>query len=135
MGIKIAKDRAKLWNNTAQRRKVAFRRFQGTFGHEKLVHFGVPFGTKIGKGCAKLQKNTAQYSKQGTVRCPRVPQVGHCMAQTVNTICFARSDHVHLDGFGVALGCHLESLLETLANQSPNLSVKWGAQKAFPKKR
>ena len=50
------------------------------------------------------------------------------MAQTVNTICFARSDHVHLDGFGVALGCHLVSLLETLVNQSPNLSVKWGAQ-------
>ena len=61
--------------------------------------------------------------------------MAHCIAETVNTICFEGFAHVHLNDFGVAVRCHLKSLLDTLAIQSRNLSVKGGAQKAFAKKR
>ena len=61
--------------------------------------------------------------------------MAHCSAQAVNTICFEGCAHVHLNDFGVALRWHLGSLLDTLAIQSRNLSVKGGTQKAFAKKR
>ena len=61
--------------------------------------------------------------------------VAHFRAQTVNIICFAGFAHVNLNGFGLAFGCHLESLFDTFAIKGPNLDVRNGAQKAFAKKR
>mgnify|MGYP005657244759 CR=1 FL=1 len=112
-----------------------FCRFSGRHANESVVHFGHPFGTEIEKSGAEPVKKHAQHSKQRKVQFPMPFFVAHFVAQTVNTICFEGSAHVHLNGFGVALGCHLGSLFNNFAIKGPNLDVTRGAEKAFAKKR
>ena len=111
-----------------------FYRFSGRHAHERVVHFGHPFGTEIEKSGAEPVKKHAQHSKQRKVQFPMSLTVAHSVAQTVNTICFEGSAHVHLNGFGVALGCHLGSLFNNFAIKGPNLDVTRGAEKACAKK-
>ena len=81
-----------------------FCRFSGRHAHERVVHFGHPFGTEIEKSGAEPAKKHAKHSKQRKVQFPMPFFVAHFIAQTVNTICFEGPAHVHLNGFGVALG-------------------------------
>ena len=111
-----------------------FCRFSGRHAHESGVHFGHPFGTEIEKSGAEPVKKHAQHSKQRKVQFPMPFFVAHFVAQTVNTICFEGSAHVHLNGFGVALGCHLASLFNNFEIKGPNLDVTRGAEKACAKK-
>ena len=59
--------------------------------------------------------------------------VAHLVAQTVNTICFEGSAHVHLNGFGVALGRHLGLLFNNFAIKCPNSGITRSVQKVFAK--
>ena len=110
-----------------------FYRFSGRHAYESLVHFGHPFGTEIEKSGAEPVKKHAQHSKQRKVQCPMPFFVARFVAQTVNTICFEGFAHVHLNGFGVALGCHLGSLFDNFAIKGLNLDVTRSVQKAFAK--
>ena len=110
-----------------------FCRFSGRHAHETGVHFGHPFGTEIEKSGAEPVKKHAQHSKQRKVQFPMPFFVAHSVAQTVNTICFEGSAHVHLNGFGVALGCHLGSLFDTLAIKRFQFGRHKGCPKSFRK--
>ena len=110
-----------------------FCRFSGGHAHETGIHFGHPFGTEVEKSAAEPVKKHAQHSKQRTVQFPMSLPVAHFVAQTVDTICFEGFAHVHLNGFGVALGCHLGSLFNNFAIKGPNLDVTRGVKKAFAK--
>ena len=110
-----------------------FCRFSGRHANETGVHFGHPFGTEIEKSGAEPVKKHAQHSKQRKVQFPMPVFVARFVAQTVNTICFEGSAHVHLNGFGVALGCHLGSLFDNFAIKGLNLDVTRSVQKAFAK--
>ncbi len=110
-----------------------FCRFSGRHPGEKGGHFGHPFGTEIDKSGAKTFKKHAQHSNQRKVQFPMPFPLAHFVAQTVNTTCFEGFAHVHLNGFGVALGCHLGSLFDTFAIKGPNLDVTRGCPKSFRK--
>ena len=60
--------------------------------------------------------------------------MGHCVAQTVNTICFEGFARVRLSGFGVPLGCHLGSLLDTLVIHGRILAARGAGQNVNTKK-
>ena len=110
-----------------------FYRFLGRHAHESLLHLGHPFGNEIEKSGAEPVKKRAQHSKQRKVQFPMPFLVAHFVAQTVNTICFEGLAHIHLNGFGVALGCHLGSLFDNIAVKGLNLDVTRSVQKAFAK--
>ena len=75
-------------------------------------------------------KKHAQHSKQRKVQFLMPVFVAHFVAQTVNTICFEGFAHVHLNGFGVALGCQLGSLFDTFKLQGSIVASKMDTQNA-----
>ena len=62
-------------------------------------------------------------------RHPTSPEVAQCGIHTVITICFERSSHARLGGFGVTFGYLLRSLLVTLGSK-----LEFGEQKNDLKK-
>ena len=111
-----------------------FCRFSGRHAHESGVHFGHPFGTEIEKSGAEPAKKHGQHSKQRKVQFPMPFFVAHFVAQTVNTICFEGSAHVHLNGFGVALGAIWGHFLTTLRSKVP-IWTSQGVSKKLSQKR
>ena len=83
--------------------------------------FWIPFWHRNREKRCRTSKKHAQHSKQRKVQFPMPFFVAHFVAQTVHTICFKGFAHVHLNGFGVALGCHLGSLFNSFAIKCPNL--------------
>ena len=67
--------------------------------------------------------------RKGKDRHPTSPEVAQCGIHTVITICFERSSHARVGGFGVTLGYLLRSLLVTLGSK-----LEFGQQKNDVKK-
>ena len=77
-------------------------------------------------GCPEKRKEKHRH--------PTSPEVAQCGIHTVITICFERSSHARLGGFGVTFGYLLRSLLVTLGSKSQFREQKNDLKKVIGKR-
>ena len=81
-----------------------------------LVHFGTPLAPKNSKGTNKLKKQCPKSIVENM--CSQSPcKMAESVISIVDTICFERSDIIHLGGFWSPFGSLLESILGTFCKK------------------